>query len=559
MNTSELPPIVLEDLARSGLTAATARRLRLQYVTIKNAKNDGSVIRGYRIPYWNMQRKIIENFSRTRWLDPYRVKGEKQDRKYMQTPDTPPHLFLDPIYSWDKIAQDTSVPLWTPEGEKKSSTMCEHKYHAIGLGGVWSFLTRNRDGEESYPIEELSLINFQGREVFIVFDSDAAYKPQVLRAQDAWRREIIRRGGNPFEVILPTLPGQTKTGIDDFIVHHGGAAREEIAKLPCRSLYIGKYVAGATLMSTKITKPKFIVEELVAPGLTLLVGPSKRGKSWWALMLANAVSRGDKKFLEAFNVPGPVDVALLALEDPLYRLQERQKILRTAGLGAPSDRLKIYSSGQWPTQGEEGITALHHMLRYIHPGVKLVIVDTLKHIYPVSEKGKNAYHQDYEVMLMLKRIADERSVAIIAVHHDNKGVYADLSDSISGSRGISGGCDNWLFIKRKTNEPLGTLNTGGRDIQEVSIAMEFAAGVWTFRGPAGEVLRTDAQRALLEALGADTLSSAEIAARVGKSRQTAFQTLTIMERDGLVSVVKGKYTATAPVGGKSKGGTKIAN
>ena len=53
---------------------------------------------------------------------------------------------------------------------------------------------------------------------------------------------------------------------------------------------------------------------IIAEGLTLLVGPPKLGKSWFALNIAVAIAAGGKA-LGRIGVEGG-DVLYLALEDP---------------------------------------------------------------------------------------------------------------------------------------------------------------------------------------------------------------------------------------------------
>ena len=80
-------------------------------------------------------------------------------------------------------------------------------------------------------------------------------------------------------------------------------------------LYSCKYV-----MDTALQKTPFIVDRLLAPGLYVLAGAPKVGKSWLVLDLCLSVAEG-QDFLGHRTEKG--QVVYLALEDSLIRLQNR--------------------------------------------------------------------------------------------------------------------------------------------------------------------------------------------------------------------------------------------
>ncbi len=67
---------------------------------------------------------------------------------------------------------DPSVDLWITEGVKKGDALTSHGLCAVALVGVWNW---QRSGELLPCWEHVAL---QGREVFVVFDSDVMVKPQ---------------------------------------------------------------------------------------------------------------------------------------------------------------------------------------------------------------------------------------------------------------------------------------------------------------------------------------------------------------------------------------------
>src|SRR5437879_58247 len=184
----KLSPLVLADLKRSGLTEEDAKRLQVEYLpqhVVEPTKGClGGRVRAYRLPYFDPSGKRIE-FSRYRLLDPYTLKGSKKPAKYLQDSGTGSHFYLPPLVDWGRIAKDANTPLFITEGEKKAAAVCKIELPCIGLGGVWNFLEKTDGASE--PIADFRAINWNGRAVNIVFDSDAAYKTGIQSALRALR------------------------------------------------------------------------------------------------------------------------------------------------------------------------------------------------------------------------------------------------------------------------------------------------------------------------------------------------------------------------------------
>ena len=112
----------------------------------------------------------------------------------------------------------------------------------------------------------------------------------------------------------------------------------------------------------------WLVEGLLAPGLYFLGGSPKVGKSWLALQLCLAVCRG-APFL-GFRTRKS-EVLYLALEDGPRRLHARALHLTEE---APAG---LHLCGHAPMIGQGLEQQLDQMLAE-HPGIKLVIIDTLQ-------------------------------------------------------------------------------------------------------------------------------------------------------------------------------------
>lgn len=134
------------------------------------------------------------------------------------------HLHI-PKSVLDKVL-DANERILITEGVKKADAAASRGYACIALIGVWNW--RTRDGERgSVPIAELDDLPWRGREVYVVFDSDAASKEGVRSAEAALAEELRGRGADVR--ICRLAPGEAgKRGLDDFLV--GGGEMESLLR-----------------------------------------------------------------------------------------------------------------------------------------------------------------------------------------------------------------------------------------------------------------------------------------------------------------------------------------
>jgi hypothetical protein len=78
---------------------------------------------------------------------------------------------------------DPSVPIWLTEGQKKADALATHGLCAVALLGVWNFKGQNEFGGVKL-LADFDLIAWNGRPVYIVFDSDIMHKQSVRAALD---------------------------------------------------------------------------------------------------------------------------------------------------------------------------------------------------------------------------------------------------------------------------------------------------------------------------------------------------------------------------------------
>jgi hypothetical protein len=197
-------------------------------------------------------------------------------------------------------------------------------------------------------------------------------------------------------------------------------------------------------------------------------------------------------------------VLYLYLEGSLRGL--RKRLADLADGGPLPDNLHFHQT--WPT-GTEAVTQIEQFLEE-YPDTVLVVVDTLKAIRRNSGY-RNAYDVDYEDVAPISSLANARSIAILLVHHTNKGTWDDPMDAISGSMGLRGAVDTQAVLLRGSAGM--TLTIEGRDMERQELAFRFdqRLGTVVYAGSLAEVRLSDARRHVFDALTTEGARSEDTA------------------------------------------------
>lgn len=217
---------MLVDLHRSGLDESDAERMQLTYWA-EAPEGIEPEAPGYVIPYFDVN-GAETGFFRYRFLADTRSGFEKlsgvKARRYTQPTGTQPQVYWPPYLDWASYAESGETLVIT-EGEKKAARATKAGIPTIGLGGVWSFQNAPRN-EPILP--ELSGLNWDGRPVYIIYDSDAADKIQIQMAEYRLARRLLRQGAVVYVIRLPNKLNGEKQGLDDYLENEGAEALSEL-------------------------------------------------------------------------------------------------------------------------------------------------------------------------------------------------------------------------------------------------------------------------------------------------------------------------------------------
>jgi hypothetical protein len=223
----------------------------------------------------------------------------------------------------------------------------------------------------------------------------------------------------------------------------------------------------AYIMDTALKSNPYIVERLIYPGLYILAGAPKIGKSWLALDLCLSVAEGEP-FLKHETHRG--QVLYLALEDSLLRLQNRLYEFTDEPSGG------LHFSTLASTIGNGLEQQLEDAKKKL-PELKLIVIDTLQKVRRTVDAK---YGSDYNDLGALKSVADKLGVAILLIHHTRKERDTDPFNMVSGTTGLNGCADGSFVLEReKRSEAVGKLFCTGRDIESAEIAVRFDGHRWT--------------------------------------------------------------------------------
>lgn len=229
-----------------------------------------------------------------------------------------------------------------------------------------------------------------------------------------------------------------------------------------------KTIDAETLLATPLEPVRFVVDRLIPPGLNILGGYPKFGKSWLMLWLCLKVANGEP--LWEFETQ-KCTALYLCLEDTFYRVQNRLFQITDE---APENLHFSIIAEQIGSGLQEQIKQFIDQ----HPNTRLIVIDTLQRVRGAS-MDNNAYANDYRDLSILKGLADSYNISIITVHHLRKLDDDDPFLCFSGTTGLTGAVDS-AYVLKKTKDGSVKLFAKGRDIEYQAITVKFENCIWQF-------------------------------------------------------------------------------
>lgn len=297
---------------------------------------------------------------------------------------------------------------------------------------------------------------------------------------------------------------------------------------------------------------EWLVQDFLPPGLSLLASPPKFGKSYLTLQLALCVADG-QPFL---SLPTrKCDVLYYDLESGHHIIKNRlmpimahHDIARSRLKGRFHFRLTADPHGEAVNEVDAYLTA--------HPGTKLVVIDLFQMVRGEEDtRGKSAYQLDYAAFTRWRNMAlSHPDVAVILVHHTNKGKHDNWQDQISGSNGIAGATHtNFVLSKfgkqgmsdeeREAMLPYALIQGAGKQVKPFELVIRHAPnmGGWELSPmKSWEVTTTNLQDKILKVMALRSVgelwTAQEVTDELGPqfNRKNVVQAMWRMGKQGLI-------------------------
>ena len=178
---------------------------------------------GLLLPVWTVDGNLA--FHQLRPDEPRTKKSKKGDEPKPIKYETPKgqRLVIDvPPGIRDELA-DPRIPLFITEGIRKADCAVSFGYTCIDLLGVTGWRGTNDFGGRT-ALACLDRIAFNGRRVYLTFDSDVVVKKDVKKALDDFTKFLESKQAVVYQVLLPGGPYDEKVGLDDYLMSYGREA-----------------------------------------------------------------------------------------------------------------------------------------------------------------------------------------------------------------------------------------------------------------------------------------------------------------------------------------------
>ena len=255
-------------------------------------------------------------------------------------------------------------------------------------------------------------------------------------------------------------------------------------------------MSAADLESMELLPIDWVVEGLIAPGLNIIAGKSKIGKSFAVLDLAYQVEIGGT-FLSRKCKKG--SVLFYSLEDYKQRMKNRWV---TMGIQPKETWYQFRDRRPKIPLLTMGLEEEIEDWIINTPEATLVIIDVYQKVKKSIGGKLNAYENDNFNLQDLQTLAAKYNIAIVLIHHTKKGSENDVFDEINGSAGIQSNMDSMIVIASKRSKGSAVvLHCIPKDAEplEFEIAMNSKC-IWEYQGVVGQSRHSALNQAIIKQL-----------------------------------------------------------
>lgn len=294
-----------------------------------------------------------------------------------------------------------------------------------------------------------------------------------------------------------------------------------------------KVITAAELIASPPEPIRYIVPGLLPPGLAVLAGKPKGGKSLiaadWGLSKASGRAIWGRETARG-------GVLYLDLENSKRRIYDRYLKLNP-------DLADVPDMG-WILEWKKGNRTAFELMLDARLDVQMVVIDIWKKFCAMPPKGIDQYDFETDELQWLANQANTRGVVILLVLHTVKTppLDGDPFSAISGSVAVTGNADT-LFLLRREGD-VTKLYQRGRDSGDACHVLRMGDDLRFRYVCEGDSMASDDQMKYLRAIRDGHRMPAELAATVGVSKQAVSQMIRRLVEGGYVTLPGGLPSLT---------------
>ena len=410
----------------------------------------------------------------------------KEKAKYLSPPGRANKLYFPPQIDPDDL-DNSELPIVIVEGEKKClalhrlSLESGERFLPIAIAGVWSFrgvVGKDNDANGARRdvkgiIADFNRIQWTGRNVGILFDTNVHTNESVSAARDYLSRELKRRKAKVYYVNLPA--NVPLNGVDDFLASdsHGpdyilDLLRSERSRCSLRSrlsknergeradLFVCKSMNEWLKAASTRPKPKPLFGPFWTSGeIALLFGDTGLGKTILAMQIANDIASGESTTGLELALSGRVDYFDFELSDTQhmqrYGSEDWKEFFR---FSEDLHRIEIDLSVFQPAidSDEDWEIALLDQIdkQIAESESKIIVIDNITWLSRETDRGKFAL----PLMQRLSALKREHGLSmLIACHTPKRDETRPISvNDLAGSKILANFADSIFAIGKSAKD-----------------------------------------------------------------------------------------------------------
>jgi hypothetical protein len=295
------------------------------------------------------------------------------------------------------------------------------------------------------------------------------------------------------------------------------------------------------LLNRQITMPDELVKGIVVrPGVNMIVGSPKVGKTLLGVQMAMSVAAGRHLF-DYYNVQ---QAPALIVEQDDRNAEASLKSLRQQSRAAQNGAPCYFASNCDFSIGLSFADWLDEQARRLNLG--FILLDSYTALRGSRQQGLDIVKAEAGDLALLNDVARRTRCAFSLVHHDSKSSAAlDWSDRAAGTYAVGAGVETLIFLSRfpdlaeTSGERL--MRVRGRRLDGLEMVLRFQKTSldfdWVLEGPASSLYPEIQQ---LRAAFPGAFTAKEVISELGWSRSTTYR---VLHRLTAASMLRKKDTA----------------